>query len=287
VIAYDRGTGAVVRTYDVVGEDLSRDHGNSGIAFDRAGRLYVLNGQLGMIRLDRRSGAQRPYAPPLPNLKPCIALLVTPPCSPTPTDGGPIANELAFAANGDAYISDSGQATIWRVPAGGGPPRIWLQDARLGSALVGVNGLRIDPAGRRAYMAVTLDLLGASHVYSVALVADPVARRLAAVHRFAIGDLPDGIAFGARGDLYVAIGSPTGPGIVILRPDGSQRARLRNPPLSPIAPFDGPADIAFDGTGRILVTNHAAATGEILRRFSIAEADVADAGAPLFTPSIR
>ena len=75
-------------------------------------------------------------------------------------------------------------------------------------------------------MAVTLDLLGASLVYSLPLVGRPAARRV-----------------------------------------------------------QGPADIAFDGAGKILVTNHAAFT-EVLRDFSIAEADVDDRGARLFTPQI-
>ena len=266
-------------------EDPARPYATSGIAFDSRGRLYVLGGGYGIFRLDVRTGAREPYAPPPSDLKPCVPLLVRPPCSPTLTDSGPGGNELAFAPNGDAYFSDSGQATIWRVPAGGGTPRIWFQDPRLATAFVGVNGLRIDPTGTRVYMAVTLDLLGASLVYSLPLVDKPASSQLRLFHRLAVGDMPDGIAFGARGDLYVAIGAPQGEGVVVLRPDGTQRARLRNTLARPLAPWDGPADIAFDGSGRILVTNHAAAT-ELLGRFSIVEADVQDAVAPLFEPSI-
>ena len=134
-------------------------------------------------------------------------------------------------------------------------------------------------------MAVSLDLLGATVVYSLPLVDKPAARQLRLFHRLPVGDGPDGIAFGARGDLYVSIGSPHSSGVVILRPDGTQRARLRNPPGALFAPFQGPADIAFDGAGKILVTNHATFT-EVLRDFSIAEADVDDRGAKLFTPAI-
>lgn len=278
VIAYDLGTGRVVRRYDGVG--------NSGLAFDRSGRLYVLSGQ-GLVRVNTATGARRTYGLPLPDLKPCIALIVKPPCSPTLTDAGPVANELVLAANGDAYASDSGQATIWRYPKGGGAPRIWFQDSRLATTTIsGVNGIRIDRSGRRLYMAVTLDSLLASFVYSLPLVARPASSRLTLVHRFAIGDAADGIAFGARGDLYVAIGSPQSHGVVILRPDGTQRARLRNPPRSPLEPCNGPADIAFDGSGRILLTNRAVIVGAIRPRYSIAVADVGDRGAKLFTPAI-
>lgn len=276
VMVYDRATGAVLRRYDGAGR--------SGMAFDRAGRLYVL-GEIGLGRLDLRTGALERYAPAAPNLKPCVPLIVRPPCSPTPDDRGPVMNELAFAPDGDAYFSDSLQATIWRVPRGGGTPRIWFQDSRLATTFVGVNGLRIDPTGRRMYLAVSLDVLGASLIYSLPLVDKPAAGQLRLFHRLPVGDGPDGIAFGARGDLYVAIGSPHSSGVVILRPDGTQRARLRNPPGALLAPFQGPADIAFDGAGKILVTNHATFT-EALRDFSIAEADVEDRGAKLFEPRI-
>jgi sugar lactone lactonase YvrE len=276
VIVYDRATGAMLRRYDGAG--------SSGMAFDRRGRLYVL-GESGMGRLDLKTGAVERYGSRPPDLRPCVPLVVRPPCSPTPIDLSPSMNELVFAADGDAYFSDSLQATIWRIPSGGGAPRIWFQDSRLATAFVGVNGLRIDPSGRRMYMAVTLDLLGASLVYSLPLVAKPASRQLRVFHRLPVGDGPDGIAFGARGDLYVAIGSPHSSGVVILRPDGRQRARLRNPLGSLIAPYDGPADMAFDGKGRLLLTNHAFAT-ELLRQFSIAEVDVGDRGAKLFTPAI-
>ena len=276
VMVYDRATGAVLRRYDGAGA--------SGMAFDRAGRLYVL-GDMGLGRLDLKTGALERYAPHPPDLKPCVPLVVKPPCSPTPVDLAPSMNELAFAPDGDAYFSDSGQATIWRIPRGGGAPQIWFQDSRLATAFVGVNGLRIEPSGRRMFMAVTLDLLGTSLVYALPLVDRPAARQLRVFHRLPVGDGPDGIAFGARGDLYVAIGSPLSSGIVVLRPDGTQRARLCNPPGALFAPFRGPADIAFDGAGKILVTNHAAFT-EVLRDFSITEADVGDRGARLFTPRI-
>ena len=41
---------------------------------------------------------------------------------------------------------------------------------------------------------------------------------------------------------------------------------------------------AFDGAGRILLTNHAPVTGLALRKFSIVDVEVGDAGAPLFKP---
>jgi len=176
------------------------------------------------------------------------------------------------------------QATIWRIPKGGGAPKIWFQSSNA-SPYIGVNGLRPNPAGTRIYVTVTVDMLGAASVYSLPLADKPppaswtcsIASRSSSA---------DGIAFGATGDLYVAMASPTAPGVMILHPDGTKRAQLTNSQGSLTAPYDGPAIIAFDGTGNILMTNHAPVTGLVTRTCSIVDTDVDDNGAPLFTPII-
>jgi sugar lactone lactonase YvrE len=286
VIAYDRATGAVVRRYDTVGENLLAEHGDSSIAFDGQGRLYVLNTQIGTYRLNTTTGVQTPYSAPFPHLKPCLPLLIKPPCSPNPTPISPLPNDIAFAPNGDAYVTDSFQATIWRIPKGGGTPQIWFQSTKFASPYIGVNGLRLNPAGTRVYVTVTIDLQGRASLYSLPLTAAPAQGDLRLEHRFAVGDLPDGIAFGATGQLFVSMASPTAPGVLVLNTDGTTAARIKNPTLSLTSPFDGPANIAFDGAGRILMTNHAPVTGLALRKFSIADVDVTDNGAPLFKPMI-
>lgn len=285
VLKYDRATGNQDARHDTVGENLLAEHGGSSIAFDGEGRLYVLNTQLGTYRLDAQ-GNQQPYGAPFPDLKPCLPPLVNAPCSPTVLDLPPLPNDIAFAPNGDAYVTDSMQATIWRIPKGGGAPKIWFQSSKFASPYIGTNGLRLNPAGTRVYLTVTVDMLGAASVYSLPLVASPAAGQMELVHRFALGELPDGIAFGATGDLYVSMASPTAPGVMILRPDGTKRAQLSNPQGSLNAPYDGPANIAFDGAGSILMTNHAPVTGLVTRQFSIVDVDVDDDGAKLFTPMI-
>ena len=125
-------------------------------------------------------------------------------------------------------------------------------------------------------MTVTIDLLGRASLYSLPLVAKPRPDQLRLVHRFPPGQLPDGLAFGAQGRIYVAMATPAASGVTILNPDGTPRARLRNPQGSPFSPYDGPANI--------LLTNHAPFTGLALRKFSILDVDVGDYGAPLFKP---
>jgi DNA-binding beta-propeller fold protein YncE len=283
VLLYHAGTGILLRSWDIQGEDLAQEHGNSSIAVDRLLRAYVLNTQLGVVRISL-NGQQEQYSTPFPDLKPCDQM--APPCSPTPFDAPPLPNDLAFAPDGTLYVTDSFQATIWRVPPGGGVPQIWFQDVRLASPSFGPNGIRIDPTGTKVYFTVTEDLQNRSFVYTLPLVANPTAADLQVFHEYTNGDLPDGIAFGQSGRLYVAIATPFASGISILSPTGTEVARLSNQG-NPIFPYDSPANIAFDGRGSILVTNHAFVTGVTNpAQFTILDVYVADTGLPLHRPLI-
>ena len=283
VVAFDITSGDIVRTYDTQGEQLAGEHANSCVAFDGQGRLYVLNTQLGVYRLDTGSGVQESYSSPFPDLQPCSA--AAPPCSPTVADGPPLPNDIAFDEAGNAYVTDSMQATIWRVPAGGGAPQVWFQDARLDTPFIGVNGIRLSPDRTRVFVSVTTDLLGGAYIYTLPLAPAPQPADLAVFHQFAPGDLPDGIAFGKSGDLYVTIATPLASGIDVLRPDGTIGASLRNPLPGAISPYDSPANVAFDGHGSLLVTNHAFAT-MIPSQFTLLSVYVGDTASPLAKPAL-
>lgn len=284
VHAFDTTTGELVVTYPTKGENLLAEHANASIAFDGNGRLYVLNTQLGIYRLTE-TGTQEPYAEPFPDLKPCVPLLVPPPCSPTVADTPALPNDIAFDEAGNAYVTDSMQATIWRVTAGGKTPQIWFQDQRLASPYIGVNGLRLNPARSLAYITVTTDLLGQAFVYTLPLKAKPAAADLKVFYQYGPDSMPDGIAFGRSGLLYVAIATPGASGVSILSPAGQEMARLSNPTLSPFAPYDSPANIAFNGQGSILLSNHAFATGVLNPgQFGVVDAFVNDKESPLAKP---
>ncbi len=292
VLAFDVHSGALLATYLAQGENLLAEHANSSIAFDGNGRLYVLNTQLGIYRLSPETGAQQTYAKPFPDLKPCVPLVVGPPCSPTPTDAPALPNDIAFDEAGNAYITDSMQATIWRVPAGpvptgGKTPEVWFQDSRLASGYIGTNGIRLNPTRTEAFVTVTTDLLQQSFVYRLPLVPAPKASDLKPFHQYGPDALPDGIAFGKSGLLYVAIATPGASGVSILDASGTEVGRLSNPALSPVAPYDSPANIAFNGHGSILLTNHAFVTGVLdPGQFSVVDVFVDDKESPLVKPNI-
>ena len=286
VFVFDVDSGELVRTYDIQGEDLNQDHANSCIAFDGDGRLYIVNLQLGIVRLDLGSGQQEVYAAPLPNLQPCS--LVAPPCSPTVADVPPLPNDIAFDQDGNLYETDSFQATIWKIPAGGGQPEIWFQDSRLDTPF-GPNGLRLSPDRTSIYFSVTADGIGqfgnflGGKIYTLPLVAHPTAGQLQVFHEYN-GEAPDGIAFGRSGKLYVTLAAPFNSGISILNPDGTESARLHND-LDPIFPYDSPANIAFNKHGSIVITNHAFAT-MIPEHFVVLDVFVDDKESPLVKPFV-
>lgn len=204
------------------------EHGNACLTLDGSGRLYVVNGQIGVYRVALPDAEQTTYAPPAADLPACLLGLGPKPCSPTPVNLPPLTNDIAFDESGYAYLTDSMQATIWRIPPGGGTPRIWFQDRRLASPYIGANGVRVSPDGHRLFFTVTTDLLGQGYVYTLPLVDQPRAADLKVFRHYPVG-APDGIAFGASGRLYVTMSLPGLSGISILNPDGREYARLQNP----------------------------------------------------------
>lgn len=288
VFEFDLATGAVLRTLLAQGEQLfGSEHANSCVAFDGAGQLYVLNTQRGTVRVDLQTEAQTVYSPLPANDPACLLGLNKKPCTPTLANLPPLPNDLAFDDAGNLYVTDSMQATIWRIPAGGGAPQVWFRDSRLASAYIGVNGLRLSPDRSRIFVSVTTDLLGLGRIYTLPLVDQPKAADLKLFRTFAAGDGPDGFAFGASGRLYVTLALPGKSGIAVLDANGNEVARIANPPLSPFAPFDSPANLAFDGKGNVLVTNHAFATGILLQdHFQVLRVYVGDVASPLALPLV-
>ncbi|HEX8475571.1 MAG TPA: SMP-30/gluconolactonase/LRE family protein [Pyrinomonadaceae bacterium] len=283
VYVFDIKSGELVERYPVQGENLALDHANSNIAFDGNGRLYVNNIQLGIYRLNLDNGQQEIYSSPLPNLPQC-SVVQPAPCAPTVIDSQtPLPNDIIFDAAGNAYVTDSMQATIWRIPAGGGAPQIWFQDARFASPYVGVNGMRLDPTGTKMYLTVSIDMTGQGWIYTLPLVAQPTAADLQPFFHFPANDLPDGIAFGSSGLIYVAIATPFNSGITVIDTNGNQVARLANPIGSPIFPYDSPASIAFNKHGSLLTINHAFAT-MIPSHFTVLDVFVGDKELPLIKP---
>ena len=282
VWGYDLETGALVQEIEIQGQSPALPRAISCIAFDDEGGLYVLDEEQGVLRIDVETEVQTTYAAPF------FPFYVSPFGHPAPY----LINDLAFDGQGKLYITDSFQAAIWRVPAGGGAPEVWFHDPSL-DGVFGPNGVRVHPNGDRLFFVVSLDSVGLGVIYTLPLIDSPTLADLEVFHAYTITGpvppIPDGIAFGRSDKLYVAL---AGSGeISVLDADGNEEARYSGPadtgdPANPL-PWANPANIAFDnGSRSLLVTNHASLTGlpDPSPLFAVFDVFVDDKAGRLFKP---
>ena len=271
------------------GENLAFEHTLLNNAVDGAGRLYVItaqplaphDAQLGILRFTkhRHTYTQETYSDPFPNLSTCVFGADLPVACSLP-------NDIVFDDDGTAYVTDSFQTTIWRVPPGGGAPQVWLQSSLLaggGDLPIGVNGIRLGPEGKYVYFCVTFSASDPSRgtIYRLPLVKHPSEIDIEQFHEYDQGEGPDGFAFGTSGRLYVTLAGSNE--ISVLAPDGTEITRVANTSSSTIL-LDAPANVAFDNRSKsLLITNHALFSGNTAH-FAVLKVFVGDTAEPLATP---
>jgi sugar lactone lactonase YvrE len=275
---YNRKTGQLDQTIVVQGEALAFEHALSNIAIDGQGRIYALSTQLGLLRFTKQGQTyqQEAYGAPLPDV---------PPVAPGP-DFPPIPNDVVFDDDGNAYVTDSLQATIFRYGPGGGAPTIWFQSpafAGSGPIPFGPNGGRLDPDRTHLYMVTTTSpadpTLGT--IYRLPLVNSPSAGDLEVFHQYTAGEGPDQLAFASDGTLYVSLAFTNQ--ISYLSTSGAELGRIQSQSGDEV-PLDNPAGIAFDSrTKSLLVANHALLSGDPAH-FAVLSVYVGDPGDPLSQP---
>lgn len=293
ILVYDETTGVKKTEIAISTGTATANHAASCSAVDGKGRLYVLSAQPdpSILRFRKHANTyiQQKYAGPFPIL----------PAGPGSGPRIPLLNDIVFTDDGTAYVTDSFQATIWRIPAGGGNPEVWLRDEKLAGGQheqlnLGVNGMRLDSAREYLYFSVTCTfenpLIGG--IYRVPLADNPKASDIEPFHLYepiAIPGgnfwpmIPDGFAFGASGNLYVALAGADA--ISVLGADGTEIRRITCDPSSAI-PLDGPASIAFhDASKSLLITNHSP-LHNIASNFAVLKVYVDDTAAPLSKPNL-
>jgi sugar lactone lactonase YvrE len=268
IFGFDVKTGALVRTITV--QNQVGLHALSCLTVDEAGNLYVVDESQGIVKINLASGQQSVYAAPF------YLVFASASNPPAPV----LINDLAFDKKGNLYVTDSFQATIWRVPPGGGAPQVWFQGAQI-DGVFGPNGIRISPDGKLVYFTVTFGAAGIGTVYTLPTVDHPQASDLAVFHTYTPGAGPDGLAFGKSGNIYVALAGYSQ--ISVLAPNGTETA-LYGGPAGALS-WANPANIAFDGHGSLLVTNHASLTGlpDPSPLFAVFDVYVNDKAGKMFT----
>ena len=274
IFVYDVKTGQLVDTITIQGQ-TGPLKAISCIAFDGEGNLYVADESGRILKIDVETKLQTTYSAPF---YPSFTSAFNPPAP-------FLLNDLAFDKKGNLYVTDSFQATIWRVPPGGGAPQIWFQGAAIDGPF-GPNGVRVDPDSSKLYFGITVNPMGQGIIYTLPLVDHPVAADLKVFHTFAPGAGPDGIAFGKSGKLYVCLALSSQ--IAVLDSHGNEIARYSGPaqtanPAQPLI-WQNPANIAFDDARkRILVTNHASLVASPV--FAVFDVYVNDQAGKLFGPN--
>ena len=255
------GSGTLLRSWTVPGQDLGADRGVQVAASDAKGRLVLLEKSTASVRtLNIRTGRFRTHAR-IPDLPTCAT---TPQgaCSPNVVDSPGIPNYATWGPKGALFVSDYGQAVIWRIPAGGGKPRPWFTSDALDGTEFGTTGIVFRP-GRRDLLisqqstATDGTVPTNGKLYRLPIRDDGRPGALETLWTSLPGELPDGFGIGRSGRIYLANAGLSAQ-LVVLAPDGEELERFPETPVSgdngsPV-PFDTPSNATFHGT-RVLVAN--------------------------------
>ncbi len=283
VFEWSKG-GTLLRSWTVPGQDLTADRGVQVATSDARGRLVLLEKSTSaVLTLDLDTGRFKRQAV-LPDLPTCGAE----PCSPNTVDGPAIPNYATWGPGGALYVSDYGQAAIWRIPAGGGEPRVWFASKALDAIQFGTTGLVYRPGSDDFLISQqsTTDLLGnplAGRLYRLG-VRDGKPGGLSTLWTSLPAELPDGFGVARSGRIYLSLlGSNQ---LVMLEPDGAEVARFPQLPLlgdnGSRVPFDGPSNATFLGT-RVLVANQSPVFGTASHHL-ILDVEVGERGATPYIP---
>jgi len=280
--------GALTRSWTVPGQHLDQDHGVQVATSDAKGRLVLLEKSTSRVmRLNTRTGRFTTYSR-LRDLPTC------PPgtdpdgsCSPNVTDYPAIPNYAAWGRHGELYVTDYGQAVIWRIPPGGGKAQPWYEDARLDGSEFGTAGLLL-ARNHRSLLITQQSSAQEPDVTQGKLYRLPIRHGkptdLKLMWTSEPSDLPDGFGIGKSGRIYIANAGLTNQ-LVMLSPKGKELERFPQTPGtgengSPI-PFDTPSSATFSGK-RVMVANQAF-FGDTTHH-AILDVYVGERGAPVFIP---
>ena len=278
--------GRLLRSWEVPGQDLEVSHGVQVANVDSRGRLVVLEKSTGTVRLlNLRTGGWSTYSR-LRDLPACPLGQPGEGCTPNLVDAGPVPNYATWAPDGALYVTDYGQAVIWRVPPGGGRARMWLMDTRLDGIEFGTAGLALGPERRALYVMQQTSLgLGEPTIAQGKLYRIPLRgeRTLTKLWQSRPMDLPDGFSFARSGRIYVANAGSNQ--LVVLDEEYDEVERVPAVPLtgdngSPV-PFDTPSNVTFAGRS-VLVANQGFFGNPA--HHAILDVYVGERGVPVFVP---
>ena len=264
------GDGTLLRSWTIAGQNLSQPHGVQVATSDAQGRLILLDkSPPRALRLDRRTGAQSPYAG---------------------FPAGSIPNYGAWGPDGSLYVTDYGKPIIWRIPPGGGTPQQWLSDPRLDGGEFGTTGIALQADRKTLLVAQQSEAGGAGgnpstgRLFALPIGADGNADALREVWASGPADGPDGFGIAQSGNVYIALLASNQ--IAVVGPDGKERERFPSQPgggdNGSSVPFDSPSSVRFLGT-RLIVAQQSYFSANTAHQ-AILDVEAGEAGLPELIP---
>jgi hypothetical protein len=257
VFSYDvQGTqrGDVV----ITGQPSDHADGLTAAAVDPiSGALAVVEqGRARILSVDTTSGGQR-LLTQIPDLPACLVSLGANPCQQGADDRKAVPTGVAYDAQGNLFIADAAQDTVWRLRPGQPAPEVWYQSTYFAMG-DGPHGLAWRGGALEFTVGTTLDpsAPAGGALYRVGVNADGTPGALTLVALFPRGDEPGPLAIGSSGTAYVVLRA-TG-AIVAIAPTGSEEWRITPPGDGSIA-LDAPSALALVA-GQLLVANQGSGT---------------------------
>jgi sugar lactone lactonase YvrE len=266
--------GELLNSWTVAGQDTSQPHGVQVAANDAQSRLYLLDKTSGrIIQRDPHTGAQTLYAT-VPHIPPCSSPHTGTQCKDSTQDLAPMPDYAAWGPDRSLYVTDYQQATIWRVPPGGGRPQIWLTDKRLDGGQFGTACILLMPDHRTLLFDQasngglgSLNTIARSlnpttgvvnpttgKLYKISIQSGDRPGALKQLWESGPADAPDGCALTTSGHIFVALSGASNQ-IVELDATGREIARFGQQfsgSNNSSVPFDTPSGLGCLGANLII-----------------------------------
>jgi hypothetical protein len=296
--------GELLNSWTVFGQDTSQPHGIQVAANDAAGDLLLLDKTSGrIIRLDPRTGDQTLYGL-VPHIPPCSSAPAGTECKDSTQDLAPMPDYAAWGPDGSLYVTDYQQATIWRVPPGGGTAQVWLTDKRLDGGQFGTacivlmpdhHTLLFDQASNGGLGSLNTVLNSVNpttgvvnpttgKLYEVAIGPGDVPGPLTQLWESGPADAPDGCALTTTGHIFVALAGASNQ-IVELDSSGHELTRFGQQfsgANNSSVPFDTPSGLGCLGTD-VIIANQSYLAGNSSNQ-ALLDLGTGEQCAPVFVP---
>ncbi|MFN2537540.1 MAG: hypothetical protein ABR549_05235 [Mycobacteriales bacterium] len=246
---YDGRTGALKAAMTITGQPRDHADGLGALAVGPSAVYAVDRDLFRVLSIDRVTHSQT-VAATVPDVKPCLLPPGTTPCEPGALDHEPALTALALDDSGALFISDEGQATIWRLARGARAVSPWYQSMDFATG-DGPAGLALDNTGSLLVtVGMSLDTNNANKgcLYSISRRPDGTPGDRVLLASFTSSDRPGPVVMDVSGVAYVIL---RGTGTIVTV---SGRTATRMTTASSPIPLDDPAALAIAGN-RLLVAN--------------------------------